>query len=97
MAQLPWYGITVAGNSTIPQLAMSIGQTNAIDLVFSEFRANWNLLNSDAIIEGYSTVTTQYAELEELLLGDNNSALALIPAVRLRAGTLMPPMQHAQS
>ena len=75
MAQLPWYGITVAGNSTIPQLAMSIGQTNAIDLVFSEFRANWNLLNSDAIIEGYSTVTTQYAELEELLLGDNNSAL----------------------
>src|SRR6516162_8503130 len=38
MAQLPWYGITVAGRTTIPQL-------------------------------------TQYAELEELLLGDNNSAL----------------------
>ena len=75
MAQLPWYGITVAGRTTIPQLATFIGQTNAIDLVFSEFRANWNLLNSDAIIEGYSTVTTQYAELEELLLGDNNSAL----------------------
>ena len=75
MAQLPWYGITVAGRTTIPQLATFIGQTNAIDLVFSEFRANWNLLNSDAIIEGYSTATTQYAELEELLLGDNNSAL----------------------
>ena len=63
MAQLPWYGITVAGRTTIPQLATFIGQTNAIDLVFSEFRANWNLLNSDAIIEGYSTATTQYAEL----------------------------------
>ena len=75
MAQLPWYGITVAGNTTIPQLAMFISKTNAIDFVFSEFRANWNLLNSDAIIEGYSTATTQYAELEELLLGDNNSAL----------------------